>query len=235
MYGYGFGYYLDPTMLIVLPGLLIALLAQWRISATFRKYSQVNAQRGLPASEVARELLLQSGITDVKITRVRGHLTDHFDPRTNTLALSDGVYDSASLAALGIAAHEVGHVVQQQEGYAPLRLRSAFVPVANVASHAAVPLFFLGMLLSWQPLMWIGIGVFMAVVLFYLVMLPVEFNASSRAIAALESGGFLTYEEARPAKQVLSAAGLTYVAAALQAMLQLLRLLVIASGRRRRD
>ncbi|MDR0896639.1 MAG: zinc metallopeptidase [Oscillospiraceae bacterium] len=235
MYGYGFGYYLDPTMLIVLPGLLLAMWAQWRISATFRKYAQVNAQRGLPAAEVARELLAQSGITDVEVTRVRGHLTDHFDPRTNTLALSDGVYGSASLAALGIAAHEVGHVVQQQEGYAPLRLRAAFVPVASVASHAAVPLFFLGLIMSWQPLMWIGIGVFMAVVLFYLVTLPVEFNASSRAIAALESGGFLTYEEARPAKKVLSAAGLTYVAAALQAFLQLLRLLVIAGGRRRRD
>lgn len=228
-----FGYYLDPTMLIVLPGLILAIWAQAKVQSVFHKYSKVASQKGYTAAEVAREMLTQNGIVDVTVERIRGSLTDHYDPRTNVLGLSDSVYDSSSLAALGVAAHEVGHVYQHYEGYTPLKLRSTFVPVAQVGSYAAVPLFILGLLMSWEPLMWAGIIVFMLVVLFYLITLPVEFNASSRAVYALEAGGYLTYEEARPARKVLNAAGLTYIAAALQAFLQLLRLLVLAGGRRR--
>lgn len=232
-YPYGYGFYFDPTMLIVLPGILLALFAQFHVQSVFARYAKVTSQKGWMAAQVAEDMLRQNGILDVTVTRVRGHLTDHYDPRTNVLALSADVYDSASLSALGVAAHEVGHVFQHYEEYAPLKLRSAFVPVAQIGSYAAVPLFILGLLFSWEPLMWIGIAVFMAVVLFYLITLPVEFNASSRAIHALEAGGYLSYEEARPARKVLNAAGITYIAAALQAMLQLVRLLILSGGRRR--
>lgn len=226
-------YYFDPTMLIVIPGLLLALWAQFRTQSVFTKYSKVNAQSGMTASQVAEDMLRQNGITDVTVQRIGGNLTDNYDPRNNVLSLSSTVYDSSSLSALGVAAHEVGHVLQHYDQYAPLKIRSAFVPVAQLGSYAAVPLFILGLLMSWEPLMWAGIIVFIAVVLFYLVTLPVEYNASGRAIAALETGGYLTREETVPARKVLNAAGLTYVAAALQAFLQLLRLLVLSGGRRR--
>lgn len=230
-----YGFYYDPTMLLLIPGLLLALWAQIKTQSTFRRYARVPSQRGMTAAQVAQDMLRRDGITDVVVERTAGSLTDHFDPRSNVLRLSEDVYDSTSLAALGVAAHEVGHVMQHQEGYLPLRLRSAVVPVAQIGSYAAWPLFFLGLLFSWEPLVVAGIIIFAAVVAFYLVTLPVEFNASHRAIAALEGGGYLTYEETRPARKVLNAAGLTYVAAALQAFLQLLRLLLIAGGRRSRD
>ncbi len=230
---YGMGFYYDPTMLIILPGLLLAMWAQFHVQSVFRRYSKVSSQKGFTAAQVAEDMLHQAGIQDVEITRIRGNLTDNYDPQKNVLSLSETVYDSTSLSALGVAAHEVGHVMQHYEQYAPLKMRSAFVPVAQIGSYAAFPLFLLGLFMSWEPLMWIGIAVFMAVVVFYLVTLPVEFNASSRAVASLEAGGYLTYEEARPARKVLNAAGLTYIAAALQAFLQLLRLLVLAGGRRR--
>lgn len=226
-------FYLDPTMLIVLPGLLLALWAQFRVSATFSKYSTVISQGGWTAAQVAGDMMRQNGVTNVPVERVRGELTDHFDPRTNTLRLSEAVYDSASLSALGVAAHEVGHVLQRKEGYAPLRIRERIVPVAQIGSTAAIPLFILGLILSWEPLMWIGIIAYLCAVAFYLVTLPVEYNASNRAIAALEAGGYLSYEEARPARKVLNAAAFTYVAAALQAMLMLVRLLVLSGSRRR--
>lgn len=232
-----FGYfYFDPTMLIVLPGLLLSLWAQYHVQSTFSRYSKVTAQRGLTAAEVAADMLRQSGIVDVQVERIPGNLTDNYNPQTGVLSLSASVYDSASLSALGVAAHEVGHVMQHYDEYAPLKIRSAFVPIAQLGSYAAVPLFILGMVLSVEPLMWVGIIVFMAVVLFYLVTLPVEMNASSRAVVALESGGYLTREEADPAAKVLRAAAWTYIAAALQAFLQLLRLLLLAGGgRNRRD
>lgn len=228
-------YYFDPTMLIVIPGLLLAMWAQYRTQSVFTKYSKVAAQRGISAAQVAYDMLRENGITDVTIQQIAGSLTDNYNPQTNVLSLSQSVYGSTSLAALGVAAHEVGHVFQHYDQYAPLRIRSAFVPVAQIGSYAAVPLFLLGMFLSWQPLMWVGILVFMLVVLFYLVTLPVEYNASSRAIVALEAGGYLTREETEPARKVLNAAGLTYIAAALQAFLQLLRLVMLAGGRRRND
>lgn len=226
-------FYFDPTMLIVIPGLLLALWAQYRTQSTFTKYSKVYAQSGMTAAQVATDMLRQGGVTDVAVEQISGNLTDNYNPQTNVLSLSSTVYGSTSLAALGVAAHEVGHVMQHYDGYAPLRIRSAFVPVAQLGSYAAVPLFILGLIMSWEPLMWAGIIVFMAVILFYLVTLPVEYNASSRAVVALESGGYLTREETGPAEKVLRAAGLTYIAAALQAFLQLVRLLVLAGGRRR--
>lgn len=232
---YGSYYYFDPTMLIVLPGLILALWAQHHTQSVFSKYAKVPAQSGLTAAQVATDMLLQEGIQDVTVQRIAGNLTDNYNPQTNVLSLSASVYDSTSLSALGVAAHEVGHAIQHYDQYSPLRIRSMFVPVAQVGSYAAWPLFLLGMILSWEPLIWAGIIVFIAVLLFYLVTLPVEYNASSRAIAALESGGYLTREETEPARKVLNAAGLTYIAAALQAFLQLLRLLVMAGGRRRRD
>ncbi len=231
-FGYSDGFYYDPLMIPILAVMLLAIWAQFRVQSTFRKYADVMSQKGLTAAQVAEDMMRNAGIQDVTIARIGGHLTDNYDPRAKVLSLSADVHDSASLSALGVAAHEVGHVMQHYENYAPLRLRSMFVPVAQVGSWAAVPLFFLGLLLSFGPLMWVGIAVFFAVVLFYVVTLPVEFNASSRAIASLEAGGYLTYQEARPAKKVLNAAGLTYVMAALQAFLQLIRLLSIA-GRRR--
>lgn len=230
---YSRGLYYDPTMLIVLPGLILAIWAQMRVQIVFRRYAKVPSAKGWTAAQVVRDMLEQNGILDVSVSRVHGSLTDNYNPQTNVLCLSDDVFDSTSLAALGVAAHEVGHVLQHYDQYAPLKIRSGFVPVAQIGSYAAVPLFILGLLMSWEVLMWIGVFVFLAVVLFYVVTLPVEFNASNRAIAALEAGGYLTYEEARPARKVLNAAGMTYIAVALQAFLQLLRLLLLAGGRRR--
>jgi len=229
MYGY------DPTMLIVLPGIIIALIAQIRISSAFSRYSKVASKNGWTASAMARDMLERGGMGDVQVERVSGSLSDHYDPRSRILFLSDSVFGSTSIAALGVAAHEVGHAFQHCEQYAPLSARSFMVPAANIGSHAAVPLFILGMLLSAPWLMWIGIAVFTLAVVFYLVTLPVEFNASSRALLALEQGGYLDYIENRDASKVLKAAAWTYIASALTAVLQLLRLLALAGGGRRRD
>lgn len=233
MYRYGYrSYGNDPMFIWILLAFVLASIAQGRVHATFRKYSKEHAQKGLTASEVARDMLQQGGITDVQIERVAGNLTDHYDPKAGVLRLSEGVHDSTSIAALGVAAHEVGHVFQHYEEYAPLKMRSSLVPFAQLGSFAAMPLFILGLMMSAQPLVLAGIIVFAVVVLFYVVTLPVEFNASSRALIALEDGEYLTRDEVIPAKKVLNAAGLTYVTAALQAFLQLLRLVGFA-GRRR--
>ena len=228
-----YGWYFDPTMLLILPALLLAMWAQFRVQSTFRKYSDVPSAQGWTAAEMAADLLARNGLGDVRVERVRGSLTDHYDPRTNTLRLSDTVYDSTSLAALGVAAHECGHAMQEAEGYKPLRIREKIVPVAQIGSWAAMPLFVLGLVMSWEPLLTAGIIVFSLVVAFYLVTLPVEFDASGRALEQLEGGGYLSSAETDDAGRVLRAAALTYVAAALQAVLQLLRLLVLAGGNRR--
>lgn len=228
-----YGWYFDPTMLLILPALLLAMWAQFRVQSTFRKYSDVPSAQGWTAAEMAADLLARNGLGNVRIERVRGSLTDHYDPRTNTLRLSDTVYGSTSLAALGVAAHECGHAMQEAEGYKPLRIREKIVPVAQIGSWAAMPLFVLGLVMSWEPLLTAGIIVFSLVVAFYLVTLPVEFDASGRALEQLESGGYLSSAETDDAGRVLRAAALTYVAAALQAVLQLLRLLVLAGGNRR--
>ena len=228
-------FYFDPTMLILIPGIIIALWAQMRVQSNFSKYSRVPSRSGISASDMAREILASQGIYNVRVEQVRGTLTDHYDPTAQALRLSDSVGNSNSLAALAVAAHEAGHVLQHKDGYAPLMLRNAAVPVINIGSNLAIPLFIIGLIFSWQPLVQIGILLFSLVVLFSLITLPVEFNASRRAMAILETDGYLAQDELPGAKKVLSAAAMTYVASALSAILNLLRLLIISGAGRRDD
>lgn len=223
----------DWTYMIVLPALILTLIAQAAVNGTYARYSRVLSRKGITATQLAQTLLHSEGIDDVAVERVRGRLTDHYDPNAMVLRLSDSTANSASVAALGVAAHECGHVLQHRDGYGPLMLRTAAVPVVNIGSNLAWPLFLVGLLLSWEPLVNIGIVLFSLAVVFALITLPVEFNASRRAIAALSNGGYLDEEELTGARKVLNAAALTYVAAAATAILQLLRLLVIAGNRRR--
>ena len=221
-------FYYDWTMLLVLPGLLLGLWAQFKVKSTFEKYGKVAAQNGASAHSIARVLLNDNGCGNVTIQQTAGSLTDHYDPRSRVLRLSGSVHDSGSVAAIGVAAHECGHAMQHREGYSPLKLRSALVPVVNLGSNLYFPIFLLGIVFSWEPLLYVGIACFGLTLLFSLVTLPVEFNASSRAIAALRDGGYLSGDELRGAKAVLDAAALTYVASAISSLLQLLRLLLIA-------
>lgn len=237
-YGYGLGYgYMDPTMILVLIGVVLSLWAQSRVNTTFNKYSQVRSRTGMTGAEAARRLLQSQGIYDVTVRQVSGQLTDHFDPRTKTVNLSQSVYGSTTVAAIGVAAHECGHAMQHDEGYAPLQFRSALVPVANFGSKISWPLILIGVLLGGigSPLCQIGILMFTAAVLFQLVTLPVEFNASSRAVRLLDEQGILIGEEVKSTRKVLDAAAWTYVAAAASSMLQLLRLIILYGGRRRDD
>jgi len=221
-------FYYDWTMILVIPGLLLGMWAQFKVKSAFQKYERVQARNGLNAQEIARRLLNRSGCENVHIESTAGHLTDHYDPRSNVLRLSSSVHGASSVAAIGVAAHECGHAMQQQEGYGPLKLRSSLVPVVNFGSHLYFPLFLLGLVMSWEPLVNAGIICFGLTLLFALVTLPVEFNASSRAIRALSEGGYLDREELSGAKAVLDAAALTYVASAISSLLQLVRLLIIA-------
>ena len=227
-------YYGDPTYILVLAGFVICMLAQAKVSSAYAKWRQVPSRTGLTGAQVARRILDSNGCQDVRIEAISGSLTDHYDPENGVLRLSAEVYQSGSIAALGVAAHEAGHAIQDAQDYFPMRIRATLVPVANIGSHAAVPLFMLGLLMSWEPLTKIGILCFALAVLFYVVTLPVEFNASGRAVAVLASG-YMPEDEVRGVKAMLSAAAFTYVAAALQAVLQLLRLVLIAGSRRRRD
>ncbi len=222
----------DITILFMLPGLLLGLWAQMRVKSAYAKYSRVPTRAGLPAHEAVRRLLRQNGAEQITVTETAGELTDHFDPRTDTLRLSQGVYRSTSVAALGIAAHEAGHALQKQQHYPFLSLRTALVPVVNIGSSLSWPIFLAGLIFSWEPLMTAGIILFAAVVLFTLITLPVEIDASRRAMAMLSGSGYLTAEEEKGAKSVLTAAALTYVASFVSAMMQLLRLLALS---RRRD
>ena len=225
-------FYFDWTMILMLPGLLLGLWAQSKVNSTYQKYSRIPVRSGMTAAEAAERILRQNGAGDVMIQQTGGQLTDHYDPRSNVLRLSSGVCHSSSVAALGIAAHEAGHAIQQEEQYPFLKLRTAVAPVVNIGSSLSWPIFFLGFLFSWEPLMTAGIVLFSAVVLFTLITLPVEFDASRRALKMLSAGGYLTETELGGAKQVLTAAALTYVASFVSAALQLLRLLTLA---RRRD
>lgn len=237
-YGYGLGYgYFDPTMILVLIGVVLSLWAQGRVTSTFNKYSKVRSRTGMTGAEAARRLLQSQGIYDVTVRQVAGELTDHFDPRTKTVNLSQSVYGSTTVAAIGVAAHECGHAMQHDEGYAPLRFRSALVPAANFGSKISWPLILAGVIFGGlgSPLCQVGILMFTLAVLFQLVTLPVEFNASSRAVRLLDSQGILAGEEVNGTKRVLSAAALTYVAAAASSILQLLRLIILYGGRRRDD
>lgn len=220
--------YYDWTMILVIPGLLLGMWAQFKVKSAFQKYERVSARNGLTARMAARRLLDHGGCSNVDIEPTRGSLTDHYDPRSNILRLSESVYNSSSVAAIGVAAHECGHAMQQAEGYAPLKLRSALVPVVNIGSNLYFPIFLMGLVFSWEPLVTVGILCFALTLLFALVTLPVEFNASSRAINALRSGGYMSEEELSGAKAVLDAAALTYVASAISSLLQLVRLLIIA-------
>ena len=225
-------FYWDWTMILVIPGLLLGIWAQYRVSSSFSKYSKVTTRVGQPTDEVARELLNRNGCGNVSVREIGGKLSDHYDPRSNTLRLSDGVFGSTSVAAIGVAAHECGHAMQQQEGYGPLKLRSAMVPVVNIGSNLYFPIFLLGLLFSWEPLIYVGIACFSLTLLFGLVTLPVEFNASKRAMAALSDGGYMTGEELDGARAVLNAAAMTYVASVVSSLLQLLRLLIISRNNR---
>ncbi len=233
---YGYGYYFDPTYFLVLIGAVLCIWAQARVSSTYNRYSRVLSRTGMTGAQAAQRILQLSGIYDVRIEHVGGKLTDHYDPINKVLRLSDTVYGSTSVAAIGVAAHECGHAVQHDKGYAPLQFRSALVPVANIGSKAGIPLILLGALLGMnQTLIHIGIWVFALAVLFQLVTLPVEFNASGRALAMLGDYGMLDRDETKGCRKVLQAAALTYVAAAASAILQLLRLVLLFGGNRRRD
>lgn len=227
-------FYWDWTYLLIIPGLILGIWAQSRVNSAYQKYSRVQTRLGLPASEMVQELLCRNGNNVVTIGRVSGNLTDHYNPADETLKLSEGVYDSSSVAALGIAAHEAGHAMQKMEGYAPLALRSAAVPMVNFGSMLSTPLFFLGLVMAWQPLVYAGIALFSLSTIFALITLPVEFDASRRAVRMLTDGGYLTGEEEHGVRKVLGAAALTYVAAAVTSLLTLLRLILIANRGRRR-
>lgn len=234
-YGY-YGYYFDPTYILIIIAAIISLIAQWRINSAFSKYSRVASMSGMTGAQAARMILQSNGINDVSVQRISGKLTDHYNPSTKVLNLSESVYGSTSVAAIGVAAHECGHAIQHARGYFPLSLRTALVPVANIGSQLSWVFIIVGAILSFnQTLITIGIIMFSAAVLFQLVTLPVEFNASARALEQLESNGILYRDEVSQTRKVLSAAALTYVAAAATAILQLLRLIILFGGRGRRD
>lgn len=233
----GFYYYDFRYFLIMLPALLLTLWAQIRVSSAFSRYSKVRNHSNLTGASAASTVLMENSIRDVCIERVPGHLSDHFDPRSKVIRLSEDVYGSASVAAVGIAAHEAGHAAQHAEGYFPIRLRGAIVPVVQFTSRMAMPLILLGLLLPVQYTFFatIGIAVYSFSILFELITLPVEFNASARAVSALRSTGILDEEELAGAKKVLSAAAMTYLASAFTALLSLLRLLLIVGRRNNRN
>lgn len=225
--------YWDSTIIILIPAIIFSIVAQIMVKSAFSKYSKVRNSRGLTGADAAREILDRNGLTNVRIEHISGSLTDHYDPRANVIRLSDDVYGSATVAAVGVAAHEAGHAVQYAEGYYPIKIRNAIIPVTRFGSSLSTPLVILGLLLSWDFLITAGILLFCAVVLFQAITLPVEFNASGRALKTLRSSHFLEDDEMKGARSVLTAAAMTYVAAMLSALLSLVRLLVI-SGRRRR-
>ena len=233
MYRYGF-FGFDPTMILVLIGVVLSMAASSKVNTTYAKYSRVRSMTGMTGAEAARQLLNSQGIYDEQIRKVAGSLTDHYDPRTKVVNLSEAVYDSASVAAIGVAAHECGHAMQDFEAYAPLRIRGAIVPVVNIGAQLSWPMILLGLFFGGvgSPLINLGIILFSLSVLFQLVTLPVEFNASARAVRLLNTMGILHGEEVGYTRQVLGAAALTYVAAAAGSILQLLRLIILFGGRR---
>lgn len=231
-------YYWDPTYILVVIGAVICMIASARVKGTFNKYSQLRSMSGLNGAQVAQRVLQAAGIYDVQVRHVSGSLTDHYDPRTKTVNLSDPVYNATSVAALGVAAHECGHAIQHAKSYAPLSIRSALVPIANFGSMLAWPVILIGLLFNTRSsglIIDIGILLFSAAVLFQLVTLPVEFDASRRALVMLRTQGILADDELRYTRRVLKSAALTYVASAAAAILQLLRIILITNGRRRDD
>ncbi len=237
MYGYGY-YYFDPTYVLVAIGVIICLLASARVNLTFKRFNKVRSASGMTGAQAAERMLRMNGINDVTVQHIAGNLTDNYNPGNKTLNLSDSVYNSTSVAAIGVAAHECGHAIQHQVGYVPLNLRSAIVPVANFGSTLAWPLIIIGLFINGslgQNIITAGIIAFSLAVIFQLVTLPVEFNASSRALHFLNDTGMLSQEELKGTKKVLKSAALTYVASAAAAILQLLRLVILFGGNRRDD
>ena len=231
-------YYWDPTYILVVIGAVICMIASARVKGTFNKYSQLRSMSGMNGAQVAQRVLQAAGIYDVQVRHVSGSLTDHYDPRTKTVNLSDPVYNATSVAALGVAAHECGHAIQHAKSYAPLSIRSALVPIANFGSMLAWPVILIGLLFNTRSsglIIDIGILLFSAAVLFQLVTLPVEFDASRRALVMLRTQGILADDELRYTRRVLKSAALTYVASAAAAILQLHRIILITNGRRRDD
>lgn len=224
--------YYDPTYIFILPAIIFALYAQSKVQRAFNQYLRVQTQRGYRGYDVARAILDHHGLGHIPIEPIQGHLSDHYDPRSKVLRLSRDVYNGTSVAAVSVAAHEVGHALQDAQGYFPLTLRGILVPVANIGSTLAFPLVFAGFFLDSPSIIDVGILLYIAAVLFTVVTLPVEYNASNRAMAMLEMGGFITPAEYTPAKKVLGAAALTYVAAMATAVAQLFRLLTIRNRRR---
>lgn len=235
-YGYGYGFYgFDPTYILLVIGMLLSLAASAKLKSTFAQYRRVRSASGLTGEQAARRILMAAGITDVAVRSIPGSLTDHYDPRTRTVNLSQDSYGQTSLAAVGVAAHECGHAIQHATNYAPLDFRSALVPVANFGSNLSWPIFIIGLFAGIRSLTTAGIVLFSLAVLFQLVTLPVEINASSRALKMLQSTGILGSDETKGARKVLTAAAMTYVAALAASILQLLRLVILAGGRRRDD
>lgn len=231
-----FYFYYDRSYILVIIGIVICMAASARVNRTFARFSTVRSRAGMTGKEAAEEILRRNGIYDVRVIHIPGNLTDHYNPGKKTLGLSDTVYNSASVAAIGVAAHECGHAVQHATGYVPLSLRGALVPVANLGSALSWPFIIFGLFLNGESSLFfinLGILLFSAAVLFQIVTLPVEFNASRRAVRVLESTGMLYPDEVGEVKQVLRAAALTYVASAASMLLQLLRLFIITGGRRR--
>lgn len=227
-------YYFDPTYVLIIIGAVLSLLASARVKSTFAKYSKVKSLSGMTGAQAAERILHSAGIYDVSIQHVAGDLTDHYDPRNKTLSLSDTVYNKTSVAAVGVAAHECGHAIQHNKNYIPLKLRGAILPVANIGATISWPLIILGVVLSYsQSLIYLGIILFSFAVLFQIVTLPVEFNASARAVRILDETGILYGDEISHTKKVLGAAALTYVAGAAASILQLLRLVILFGGRSR--
>lgn len=224
-------WYYDPTYILLIPALLLAMYAQYKVQSTFSRYTNVRNRYGYRAFEVARRLLNEAGLYDVNIEMIPGNLTDHYDPKSRVLRLSESVYGSDSMAAIGVAAHETGHAIQHSTGYFPLMLRNTIVPIANFGTTISWPLLIIGFIFGFTQLIDIGIILFSSVVLFQIITLPVEINASRRALALLESNGLFMRDEIYPAKQVLKAAALTYVAATFVSIMQLIRLFILRDRR----
>ena len=225
-------YYSYSYLLYMLPGLVLMLYAQFKVKHSFSKYSKVINSRGLTGADAAKEVLRQNRVDGVRIEHVSGNLSDHYDPRTNVIRLSDDVYNSTSVAAVGVAAHEAGHAVQYAKGYGPIKLRAKIIPACNIGSQLGIPLALIGAVIGFMGLVYVGLALFGLAVLFQVVTLPVEFNASRRAISTINSTALLTKEEASGAKAVLSAAAMTYVAAMIQSLLMLLYYVSRFAGRR---
>ncbi|MBR3792263.1 MAG: zinc metallopeptidase [Clostridia bacterium] len=225
-------YYWDPTYILVIFALLLSMFASFGVNATFNKYKKVKTQRGITGSDAARRVLDMNGLQHIRIERISGNLTDHFDPRAGVIRLSDATYDDTSVAAVGVAAHEAGHAVQHAVGYTPIKVRNSIVPIVNIGNALSMPLFVIGLILGATGLSYLGVLLFSLTLVFQLVTLPVEFNASRRAITILDESMMLYEDEIGPAKKVLRSAAMTYVAAVAATALQLLRFLLILNSRR---